>query len=88
MNKFKPDWATHPADHIAEYLKVRGWSQADLVRAAGLPRGRVSELLSRKRSITPEIAVKLEKAFGLSAHIWLGLQSNWDLHEARKRSEK
>ena len=87
MYKFEPDWATHPADHIREYLEVLHWSQADLARAAGLHSGRVGELLSGKRSITPGIALKLEVALGLAADIWLGLQANWDLHELRKRSK-
>jgi plasmid maintenance system antidote protein VapI len=31
-----------------------------------------------KSHITQEIAIVLEKVFGLKAYIWVGLQSNWD----------
>ena len=82
-HKFKPDWATRPADHIREYLAERGWKQADLARASGLSAKNVSDIMSGGR-LTARSALALEKAFGLKAHIWLGIQANWDLHEARK----
>ena len=82
---FSPDWATHPGEHIREYLDVWQWTQGDLARAANFSRGEVSDLLSGKRSVTPAIALKLEATLGLAAHVWLGLQANWDLHELRRR---
>ena len=95
--QFKPDWpevvertrgeATHPSDHIREYLELKGWSQADLARKTGLSTGNISELMNKKRSVTPRVALKLEKAFGLKAHIWTGLQSNWDLYQLRAKHD-
>ena len=75
-----------PADHLKEYLEVRSMTQADLARETGLSTGRVSELLSGKRRITPHNALRLEKALGLKAYIWLGIQANWDLHEEARRN--
>jgi len=80
----RAEGATHPADHIREYLAERNWKQADLARATGLGTGRVSEILSGKRKVTLHIALRLEKALGLKAYIWVGLQTNWDLREAKR----
>ena len=72
---------THPSDLIRELLKASEWSQNDLASASGIQRGRVSEVLSRKRRVTPGLALKLEKALGLEARVWLALQARWDLEQ-------
>ena len=82
---FEPNWATHPGEHIEEYLEVNGWSQAELARQAGLTPKLVSEVLNQKNPVTPDTALKLEKALGLKAEIWMGLQTRWDLLQARRR---
>ena len=83
-HKFNPNWATRPADHIREYLEERNWKQADLARASGLSDKNVSDIMTGGR-ITARAALGLEKALGLKACIWLGIQSNWDLHEEAKK---
>lgn len=82
--KFYPE---HPSDRIRACMKRRNWSQNDLARVSGLPQGRISEILSRTRRVTPGIALKLEKATGLAADIWLGIQLRWDLQEARQTAQ-
>ena len=82
---FKPDWATHPADHIREYLEHKRWRQCDLARAAGLTQKNVSDIMTGGR-VTPRAAIGLEKALGLGAEVWLNLQSNWDLHQERNNT--
>ena len=46
--------------------------------------GNLSELFSGKRNITAIIAVRLEKALGISAEYWIGLQTAYDLAKARE----
>lgn len=77
------DWATHPGDHLAEYIETNGWTQADFARLSGLSPKHVSTLVNGTNPVTPETAIKLERVLGLKADIWLGLQANWDLHRAR-----
>jgi HTH-type transcriptional regulator / antitoxin HigA len=85
---FSPDWSTHPGEHVEEYLEVNGWSQAELARRAGLTPKHVNEIIKGKNPVTPDTALKLERVLGLSAEIWLGLQSTWDLHNARHRDRQ
>ena len=85
---FRPQWATHPGDHLAEYIEERGWSQAEFARLAGLSSKLVSTIINGTNPITPDTALKLEHVLNLKADIWTALQSNWDLFQARERERE
>ncbi|MEH6694993.1 MAG: HigA family addiction module antitoxin [Hyphomonas sp.] len=85
---FSPNWRTHPGEHLEEYLEVKGWTQADFARRAGMTPKLVSEILSAKNPVTPETAFKLQRVFGLKAEIWMSLQSKWDLEQFRAKEAK
>jgi HTH-type transcriptional regulator/antitoxin HigA len=82
---WQPDWATHPGEHLEEYLEVRGLSQAEFARLADMTPKLVNTIIKGTNPVTPETAIKLEHVLGLKADIWLGLQKDWELHVARKR---
>ena len=83
MADFPP---THPGDVLREdYLKPLGLSQYALARALGVPEIRISEIVNRKRAVTPDTALRLARYFGTSAEFWLGMQSLYDLETARDR---
>lgn len=82
---WSPNWATHPGEHLAEQIESRGWTQAQLARAAGLTPKLVSTIVAGRNPVTPETAIKLERALGMKAEVWTRLQSNWDLAAARAR---
>lgn len=81
---WSPDWATHPGEHLAEYLETRGWTQAEFARLADLTPKLVSTVIRGKNPVTPETALKLERVLGLKASVWTTLQADWDLWQARK----
>ena len=87
MDDWRPNWATHPGQHLEEYLETRSMSQAELARLAGLTPKLVSEIVNRKNPVTPDTAIALERVLGLKAHVWTSLQANWDLFQARRRSQ-
>ncbi len=60
----KPD----PIEAIQYYMDTRGWSRRDLESCLG-SRARVSEILSRKRSLTLEMIRKLNQELGIPAEI-------------------
>lgn len=88
VSRFEPSWSTHPGEHLEEYLEMNGWSQAELSRRAGLTPKLVSEIINKKNPVTPATALKLERALGLKAEIWMRLQSSWDLFQARQHERK
>lgn len=68
-----------PGDYIREELEARGWSQLDLAEILGRPPQAVNEIISGKRSITPDTAYALADALGTSAQLWMNLDSAYQL---------
>jgi addiction module HigA family antidote len=56
----------------------------EAAKALGVTRQALNNLVNGKSGISPEMAIRLDKAFGGGAEIWLGLQLDYDLAEARK----
>lgn len=74
----------HPGEVLLEeFLLPLGISQNALARAAGVPPRRINEIVLGKRSITADTALRLAATLGTSERFWLGLQSDYDLEEAR-----
>ncbi|MBS1528851.1 MAG: HigA family addiction module antidote protein, partial [Bacteroidetes bacterium] len=62
----------------------RKLKKADLAKQLGLLPGHLSEVFRGKRNINARLAIRLEKALGISAEYWLGLQLTYDLAHARE----
>ncbi|MBI5589969.1 MAG: HigA family addiction module antidote protein [Deltaproteobacteria bacterium] len=53
-----------------------------------LPARHFAAFVNGKTNVSPEMAVRLSKAFGSTAGFWLRLQLNYDLAQIEKRSSK
>lgn len=74
----------HPGEVLLEeFLLPMNISQNALARAIGVPPRRINEIVLGKRAITADTALRLAKTFGTSESFWMGLQSDYDLEEAR-----
>lgn len=73
---------TPPGEFIKEELKERGWTQSHLATIMGVPIQRINTIISGKRGITADTAIRLGRAFGTSAEMWMNLQSAYDIHVA------
>ncbi len=70
----------HPGAIILhDCIEPLGISITDAATALGVSRNSLSELVNAKRGISPEMAVRLSKAFGGSAESWLTQQLHYDL---------
>ena len=69
---------------LEEFMRPLDLSINALARAIDVPPNRVSEIVNGKRAITADTALRLGKYFGVSAELWLDLQSDYDLRVARK----
>ncbi|MBS0571220.1 MAG: HigA family addiction module antidote protein [Proteobacteria bacterium] len=75
----------HPGEVLLEeFLVPMGISQNALARAAAVPPRRINEIVLGKRGISADTAVRLARVFGTSERFWLGLQTDYDLEEARR----
>lgn len=79
---------THPGEMLLEeFLKPGGISQSALAERIGVPFQRVNSLCKGRRSMTPDTALRLERALGVSAQFWMGLQADWELWHALRAPE-
>jgi addiction module HigA family antidote len=72
----------HPGEILADELTELGISAAELARQIKVPANRISQIISGKRSITADTALRLGKWFGTGPKIWLNLQQAYDLDVA------
>jgi len=71
---------TLPGDILKyEFLEPLNMTQQQLADALGITRVRVNEIISGKRSITPDTAFRLAKFFNTTPDFWLNLQLNVDM---------
>ena len=73
----------HPGEILADELTELSISAAELARQINVPANRISQILSGKRSITADTALRLGKWFGTGPKIWLNLQQAYDLDVAK-----
>jgi len=86
--RFYSDLAIPPGEYLAEVLAARGMSQSELARRTGRPIQAINEIIKGDKSLTPATALQLEKALGVPAHIWTGLESRYQLIRAREEERR
>ncbi len=80
---------THPGEILkADFLSPLGITQVELAKALKTSFRTVNEILNEKRSISPDMALRLARYFGTSADVWIGLQTDYDLYWAKMKSKK
>lgn len=76
----------HPGLVIREYLD--GITISDAANHLGVTRAALSRVINGKASISPTMALRLEKAFGsTSAETWLNMQAKYDLWKEEEQYE-
>ncbi len=79
----------HPGDFIrGEVIEELGLTVTEAARILGVRRATLSDLLNEKVSLTPEMALRVEKAFGLGMDMMLGIQAWHDVVAMRARSHE
>lgn len=73
---------THPGEMLLEeFLKPLGISQVDFAKRIRVSYVRLNAVINGRRGVTPNTALRLERATGMDAGFWLGLQTVWhELH--------
>ena len=73
----------HPGGLIKENIESLGLSVAEAAKGLGVSRQQLYRVVNGQHGITPEMALRLEKAFGASADFWLRMQMGFDLAQVR-----
>lgn len=82
------DWIhnPHPGEILLEDLmKPLGLSQNALARAIKVSPRRINELVHGKRAVTADTDLRLGRYFNLHAGFFLGLQTDFDLMEQKRK---
>ncbi len=76
----------HPGEMLREdFLPDYGLTVSGLAEVLGVSRQTVNELLRERRSVSPEMALRLSRLFGNSPEFWLNAQRALDLWDAASR---
>ncbi|WP_428532190.1 HigA family addiction module antitoxin [Rhodopila sp.] len=79
----------HPGRIVRQdCLGPLGLSVTDGAKALGVSRNALSELVNERRGISPEMAIRLDKAFGGGADSWHLMQANYDMAQAMKQADQ
>ncbi len=71
-----------------EFIEPIGLTQQQLAERLGITRVRVNEIISGKRAITPDTAIRLSRLFHTTVEFWMGLQTDLELWDAMKAGER
>lgn len=88
MQMFDP---AHPGELLRETLDGlqeetgQKLTVEQVATGLGTTRKTLSAIINGKQSVTPEMALRLSKAFNTTAEFWLHAQENYDLAQARKK---
>jgi addiction module HigA family antidote len=77
----------HPGLSVRfDCLEPLGITVTEGAKALGVTRQALNNIVNGKAGISPEMAIRLDKAFGGTAEGWLALQSAYDLAQAMKKA--
>lgn len=75
----------HPGTVLDEvYMSEMGLNQTQLAELCDCSPRKINEIVNGKRGISPEFALVLEEVLGTTAEMWVRMQAEFDLWEARQ----
>ena len=87
-----PARAIHPGEVLREELLERGIKQKDFAQMIGVQPTHLNEFIKGKRNLNEDLAIKLEKALGISYKNWMSLHNGYVYDckaiEEKKRTSK
>lgn len=79
----------HPGLAIRhDCLEPLGLSVTDAAKHLGVSRKQLSEILNGRSGISPEMAIRLDKAFGGGAAAWYQMQAAYNLAQVMSRADE
>jgi addiction module HigA family antidote len=77
----------HPGSVLSEvYMSQMNLNQTALAQLCGCSPRKNNEIVNGKRGVSPSFAIVLERTLGTSAEMWVRMQAEFDLWEARKKA--
>ena len=86
-HELQPSTPIHPGEILKDELEACGISQRKFAAIISVSYSVLNEVINGKRPITTEYALKIEAATGIPAHIWVNMQSAYNMQIARHDSK-
>ncbi|MDA8137027.1 MAG: HigA family addiction module antitoxin [Desulfobacteraceae bacterium] len=78
----------HPGEILLKsYIEPLDLTISLLAKALGVSRKAVSAIVNERKSVTPDMALRLAQAFNTTPDLWLNMQKNHDLWQAEHKSQ-
>lgn len=79
----------HPGRIVRqECIEPLGLTVTQAARSLGVTRQTLNNLVNCRAGISPEMAIRLSRAFGSGPEVWLGIQMEYDLAQAEKKADR
>ena len=79
----------HPGEFVkCEIIEPLGLTVTAAARVLGVTRAALSAFLNERASLSPDMAIRLEKAFEVSMETMMRMQNGYDIAQARMRKDK
>lgn len=73
----------HPGEVVKDFLE--GTTVTDAAKALGITRAALSRILNGHANISADMAIRLSEALGTTAELWVNMQAQYDLWQARQK---
>lgn len=85
MEMYNP---AHPGEVLKDlYIEPLNLTVTEVAEALAVSRKTLSALINGHYGVSPDMAMRLSKAFGTTAKLWLNMQQNYDLWQAKQRAD-
>jgi addiction module HigA family antidote len=79
---------THPGGILKRhYIEPLFLTVSEVAAILGVARKTLSKIVNEHGAVTPDMALRLSKAFQTTPELWLNLQRNYDLWQASHKSD-
>jgi len=76
---------SHPGALLAEIISATGKSKTEIAQMLGISRQHLYDIMSEKKPVSPEVAVRLGKLFGDGPGVWIRMQAAYDTWQAERK---
>lgn len=85
MNKTQTSENSHPGEYIRLNVLPKGMKVTEAASHLGIGRPALSNLLNGNAALSPDMAARIERAFGISARELMDMQAAYDMHNAKEK---
>jgi addiction module HigA family antidote len=75
---------THPGELLRDVIPATGKTKAEIAALLGISRQHLYDIVSGRKPVSPNVAVRLGKMFGDGASVWVRMQGAYDTWQAER----